>query len=132
MTKSTYCIPYFRDISNQEHDLLTFLLTKEAPERLRQIDSLKVIGKCGCGACPTVLFGLSFTDEPITSNHYILADYSGKNSNGGHTGVLLWANDAIITELEGYSLDGSEQITWPNPIDLKILEITRDGRDDSH
>ena len=101
--------------------MLTFLLEHEAPDRIAQIDSLKVIAKCGCGGCPTVLFGPSFDTAPVTHDHYILADYSGTTSVGGLVGVVLWANDQTLTELEGYSIDGIGPVIWPAPLALQPL-----------
>ena len=101
--------------------MLTFLLEREAPDRIAQIDSLKVIAKCGCGGCPTVLFGQSFDTTPVTQDRYILADYSGTTSVGGLVGVVLWANDQTLTELEGYSIDGIEPVIWPAPLALQPL-----------
>ena len=105
-------------MSQEERAVLAYLLQLEAPERLPQMESLKVIAKCGGGGCPTVLFGNSFDAAPVTRNHYILADYAGKNSSGGLIGVMVWANDSDITELEGYSIDGSEPVIWPVPLAL--------------
>lgn len=101
--------------------MLRFLLEREAPDRLSQIESLKVIAKCGCGDCPTVLFGSSFDADPATQDNYILADYSGKTAVGGLVGVMLWANDHTLTELEGYSIDGAEPVIWPAPLALRPL-----------
>ncbi|RZS30951.1 hypothetical protein EV687_3150 [Corticibacter populi] len=121
MERSPYFIPYQRDLSPDERAILLCLLKKAAPERLPQTESLKVIGKCGCGGCPTVLFGESFEATPVTKDHYVLADYAGKNSAGGLMGVLVWGNDSGITELECYSIDGSEPVTWPEPQALRPL-----------
>ncbi|WP_139227411.1 MULTISPECIES: hypothetical protein [unclassified Pseudoxanthomonas] len=121
MKDSSYCTPYQREISNEERLLLIFLLEREAPDRLGQIESLKVIAICGCGGCPTVLFGSSFDVDPATQGNYILADYSGKTAAGGLVGVMLWANDQALTELEGYSIDGVEPVVWPAPLSLRAL-----------
>ncbi len=101
--------------------MLKFLLEREAPDRLSQIEALKVIARCGCGDCPTVLFGSSLDADPATQDNYILADYSGKTAVGGLVGVMLWANDHALTELEGYSIDGVEPVVWPAPLALRPL-----------
>ena len=108
-------------MSQEERAVLAYLLQLEAPERLPQMESLKVIAKCGCGGCPTVLFGSSFDAAPVTKDHYILADYAGTNASGGLIGVMVWANDSGITELEAYSIDGSEPVTWPEPLVLRAM-----------
>ena len=119
MKDTSYCTPYHREISDEERLLLTFLLQREAPDRIGQIEPLKVIAKCGCGGCPTVLFGSSFDAAPVTRDHYILADYAGKSAAGGLVGVMLWANDQGLTELEGCSIDGVEPVIWPMPLALR-------------
>ena len=119
MKDTSFCTPYQREISDEERLLLTFLLQREAPDRIGQIEALKVIAKCGCGSCPTVLFGSSFDAAPVTNDHYILADYAGKSAAGGLVGVMLWANDHRLTELEGYSIDGVEPVIWPMPLALR-------------
>ena len=121
MEDSRYCVPHQRDLSQEERAILVHLLQLEAPDRLSQIESLKVIAKCGCGGCPTVLFGNSFDSAPVTKDHYILADYAGTNASGGLIGVMVWANDSDITELECYSIDGSEPVTWPVPLALRPM-----------
>ena len=121
MEDSRYCVPHQRDLSREERAILVHLLQLEAPDRLSQIESLKVIAKCGCGGCPTVLFGNSFDAAPVTKDHYILADYAGTNASGGLIGVMVWANDSDLTELEGYSIDGSEPATWPVPLALRPM-----------
>ena len=121
MEDSRYCVPHQRALSQEERAILVHLLQLEAPDRLSQIEPLKVIAKCGCGGCPTVLFGDSFDAAPVTKDHYILADYAGTNASGGLIGVMVWANDNGITELEGYSIDGSEPVTWPVPLALRPM-----------
>lgn len=91
--KDPYYIPFRRDLSNEERALLAFLLQQEAPQWLGQLATLKVIAKCGCGGCPTVLLGPSFESEPVVKDHYLLADYRGTTTAGGLVGVMLWAND---------------------------------------
>ena len=63
-----YCIPHRRALSEEEHLLLTFLLEREAPGRVAEVASLKVIARGGCGKCPTVLFGPTEDAEPLTAN----------------------------------------------------------------
>jgi hypothetical protein len=116
---SRYCTPLQRELSDEERLLLNFLLQREAPGRIAEVDSLKVIAKCGCGSCPTVLFGPAFDSAPVTEDHFILADYAGKSSTGSLVGVMLWANEHAITELEGYSIDGTEPVVWPAPLALR-------------
>lgn len=64
-----YCVPQRRELSAEERSLLHLLLAREAPDWLPQLESLKVVARCGCGKCPTVLFGASLDSEPTTQSH---------------------------------------------------------------
>ena len=123
MASGHYCTPLHRDVSATERDLLQRLLTRRAPARLADIEPLRVIAVCGCGCgtCPTVLFGSSPADEPVTRDHFILADYLGLPPKGHLVGVIVWANEQRITEMECYSIDGNEPIEWPVPDSLCAL-----------
>ena len=59
-------------------------------------------------AAPPFSLEILFDATPVIKDHYILADYAGEKSNGGLIGVIVWATDTDITELEGYSVDGTE------------------------
>ncbi len=108
-----YSIEHKRELSEIEIQILYFLLSKEKPEFLSKIDNLKVIYRCGCGNCPTILFGNSYEDE-ILSNQKIIADYFGYTENKNLIGVTLFGNETRITELEFYSIDGQvEFVTIP-------------------
>src|SRR6266704_4999217 len=63
-----YSIPHRRELSAEERSLLHFLLTNEAPDRLAELDDLKIVARCGCGECPTVVFGSSLNSEPVTQS----------------------------------------------------------------
>ena len=121
MASGDYCTPLRRDLSATERDLLQRLLTRRAPARFAEIEPLRVIAVCGCGACPTVLFGSTPADEPVTHDHFILADYLGLTPRGHLVGVIVWANEQRITEMECYSIDGKEPIEWPLPDSLCAL-----------
>ena len=108
-----YCIPDRRELTDTESALLYFLL--------KQVDSvsvgagdLKVVARCGCGECPTILFGKSIGDEPITSSDSnAVMNWSGRAANGALIGIGLFAKDGMPTELEAWSVDGGEVVTWP-------------------
>ena len=100
MASGHYCTPLRRDVSATEHELLHRLLTRRAPARLADIEPLQVIAVCSCGACPSVLFGSSPADEPVTNDRFILADYLGLTPKGHLVGVIVWANEQRITEID--------------------------------
>lgn len=104
-----YSIPHKRELNDEEKVLLHFLFTREKPEWLDLINKLKVIARCGCEKCPSVLFGTSFDDE-IKPNQPLLIDYVGTGINGESIGVAVFGNDILPTELEFWSIDGQENI----------------------
>ena len=56
-----YNIPDKRELTKSEIEFLTYLFRKEKLEWTNLIENLKVIARCGCGKCPTIIFGKTFT-----------------------------------------------------------------------
>jgi len=111
-----YCIPDKRDLTPTELALLDFLL-KQVDGVTVEASELKVVARCGCGECPTILFGKSMDDEPIkSSDSRAVMDWSGRAANGTVIDIVLFAKDGIPTELEACSMDCGDVETWP-PID---------------
>ncbi len=104
-----YSIPHKRELTKTEIGLLTHLFEKEKPEWKNLISYLKVIAKCGCGNCPTIMFGKTF-DSEIQKGDLII-DYTGKGKNGELIGISVFGTDQMPTELEFYSIDGESEIT---------------------
>jgi len=76
------------------------------------IPNLKVIARCGCGNCPTVMFGESFKSKPILSAPDLIK-YVGTAPNGTKVGISLMGTDSQLTELEAWSCCGGEFDSWP-------------------
>ena len=110
-----YSIPDKRELTNSEIELLIFLFGKEKPEWIKLIGNLKVIARCGCGTCPSIMFGKTLDSEIQKGSS--INDYLGKNKNGELVGVSLLGTHKIPTELEFYSLDGESDITELPKID---------------
>jgi len=104
-----YSIKHLRELNEKEKELLRFMFSKEKPEWLSLINNLKIIARCGCGKCPTVLFGFSFDDE-VKTNQSLLIDYMGMGENGELIGVCLFGNNEMPCELEFWSIDGQNAI----------------------
>ncbi len=104
-----YSIPDKRKLSKTETELLTYLFEKEKPEWKKLIKKLKVIARCGCGKCPTIMFGKTFNSE-VQENESLLIDYIGKGGNGELIGISLLGTNQMPTELEFYSIDGKSAI----------------------
>lgn len=107
-----YSISEPRPLREPERDLLSFLLSREAPGRKHEIDSLQVRARCGCGRCPTVMF--HDKPEKDRSEERILADYQGGNPESGLIGIILWERAGRLSELEAWSIDGSDVEDWPD------------------
>lgn len=104
-----YSIPDKRELTKSEIKFLTYLLEKEKPEWTNLIENLKVIARCGCEKCPTIIFGKTFDSEIKKGN--LIIDYAGKGKNGELIGISLFGTDQMPTELEFYSIDGESGIT---------------------
>ncbi|MCW3075012.1 MAG: hypothetical protein JWP69_2081 [Flaviaesturariibacter sp.] len=100
-----YSVLHKRELNDEEKAMLQFLFSVEKPEWLDLLTKIKVIARCGCGKCPTILLGTSFQDEPQI-NQTLLIDYIGVGANGEQIGVTVFGNNEIPTELEFWSIDG--------------------------
>ena len=117
-----YCIPHRRELSVREREMLAFLLSTNAPDRLGELEQLTVIARCGCGQCPGVLFGKDESDEPVTQGAKLIADMMTTPTRNGFIGVMLWATDARITELELCSFGEFDITELPPVSDLKPFD----------
>ena len=100
-----YCIPDKRDLTETELALLTYLL-KQVGGVTFDANDLKVVARCGCGECPTILFGKSKDDEPIaSSDSRAVMDWSGRAANSG---VLRTEIAGVTRQLLGSAQKWSE------------------------
>jgi|SRR5690554_1691965 len=104
-----------KEINIRELEFLTYLFGKEKSEWTNLIENLKVIARCGCGKCPTIMFGKTFDSEIQKGN--LIIDYAGKGKNGELVGISLFGTDRMPTELEFYSIDGESDIAEMPKID---------------
>lgn len=92
------------------------------PKREKEIESLYVYGRCGCGSCPTIMFKQEAKKEEKKS---ILADFQGGDDESGLAGITLWEKNGSIVELEAWSIDGTSVKSWPSPETIRPLEASR-------
>ncbi|RRO13461.1 hypothetical protein [Flavobacteriaceae bacterium 14752] len=104
-----YSIPDKRELTEPEIEFLTYLFREEKTEWIKLISSLKIIARCGCSKCPTIIFGKTF-DAQIQKGNLII-DYTGKGKNGELVGIMLFGTDQMPTALEFYSIDGASDVT---------------------
>ena len=115
-----YSIPDKRELTKSEFEFLTYLFRKEKSEWINLIENLKVIARCGCGKCPTIIFGKTIDSEIQEGN--LIIDYTGKGKNGELIGISVFRTNQMPTELEFYSIDGeSEIIEMPKIETLKSI-----------
>lgn len=109
MVNSEPAFPFFmsteeRSLTPVERDVIATIVSAEAPAFVNQIENLRVVGRCGCGNCPTIFF--QFHDA--NDREQKIASYVGKDATGGLVGVLLWEKHDRLSQLEFYSLDGHD------------------------
>jgi hypothetical protein len=109
-----YSIPHLRDITAEERALLSFALEREDPSRLPELDDLRVVARCGCGRCPTVLFRRGRASDPLTAGPARqIASYRGVNAEGVSVGVVLTERNGELAELEAWAPEGGDIGSWP-------------------
>jgi hypothetical protein len=117
-------IPVERNLSSGERTLLQWLLmhgSYDASKYMSQIDSLRVVSKCGCG-CPTVDFALQSGRKVGGSD--IVAEAGGKSPEGISVGVILHVREDELSELEVYSTEGLDvPFSLPTPDSLEAFPL---------
>lgn len=115
-----YAVPCFRPFTADETRLLTYVVSREHPARMRELEGLMVIGRCGCQECPTILLGRSPQLLP-SSPSYDLTHivYVGVNPQGVSVAVALLERRGQFSELEAWSFGGEAVRSWPRPEDLQ-------------
>ena len=104
-----------RDLSAEERETVLKLLEAAEPEFLEQVAKLQVVGRCGCGVCPTVFFephGPEVSEQDLST-------YAGKDKDGGIVGAILMQKHGRLSQLEYYSVDGHEPWHPPAAQDLE-------------
>ena len=106
-----FSIPHRRELTGEERRILSLLLA-DRPDYAARIDRLKVVARCGCGECPTVMFGESLDSDPVESGYALLAEFTARSESGLPVDLLLWEKDGRLVSLEavGYAEDIAR---WP-------------------
>lgn len=113
-----YHIEHKRELNEEEKEILLHMLSNTSYSD--QIDSLKIVARCGCGKCPTVLFGKTFEDEPVPNGRDVV-QYQGLNSDGEVVCITVMAAAGKLTELEASSFSGGNIYSWPP---IQSIEVT--------
>ena len=104
-----------RDLTVLERATVLKLLEEAAPAYQEQVARLQVVGRCGCGQCPTVFFQ---AHEP-GAQEQDLSTYSGMDKEGGIVAAVLLHKEGRLSQLEYYSVDGHDPWHPPKAKDLK-------------
>jgi hypothetical protein len=72
------------------------------------LDKLKVIARCGCGECPSIILGENYNSED--QNGRLIIDLQAEGLKGEKIGISVFGTDEMPTELEFYSIDGENEI----------------------
>lgn len=107
--------PFFVPVQEREMDAterrLMQQLLKAAPiAYLPQLDGLRVVGRCGCGECPTIFFQAD-QEGDVESD---LVTAQGRDSSGGLVAVVLLEKNGALSQLEFYSIDGHSPWSAPS------------------
>jgi hypothetical protein len=119
MASQVPSFPYFestapRALTAQEQAVLMRLVQGLPWQFAQQVDGLRVVGRCGCGACPTVFFLPHEQGEEETD----LVAMAGKDNSGGLVAAVLFEKSGLLSQLEFYSVDGHEPWEVPNAENL--------------
>ena len=121
MNSHTPSFPFFapterRPLSLEESSIVARLLSGAAPELLSQLEHLAVVGRCGCGECPTVFF----QPHQVGDREQDICQAIGPDETGGLVGAVLMEKAGLISQLEFYSVDGHSP--WQAPL-AESLEV---------
>jgi hypothetical protein len=115
-----YFIEHKRELTEEEQSILNYLLsTPELRSYSEQVKSIFVVARCGCGKCPTVLFGNEIEDAPITNGEDLI-QFQGTNLDGEIVGLTVMTSAGKLVELEASSFSGGDIKSWP-PIESLVL-----------
>lgn len=120
-----------RELTVAERSLLDFLLTKPSAGQealMRQAETVRTGGSsCACG-CPSFSLladrSLPAADVP----QRVASQAHGLDPGGNRVGVLLFADDGYLREVEIFGYTGSTFVGLPDPSDLCISEWSDSGR----
>lgn len=120
-----------RALTDDERSLLAFMLSDPIEERealLAQAATATTTGSsCDCG-CPsfTLQVDLSVARVDLCG---VVRNGEGVDAGSNAVGVILWADDGYLSEVEVHALGGSFD-GLPRPADLTLYPNVTDGDQD--
>ncbi len=110
-----------RPLTECERDLIEALLgavRSGVGRYIGQLDSVEVVGGCGCG-CPSINFAVNSEIPECGVSPLILAD--AESPEGVAVGVILWVRSGRLSGLEVHPWDGTVSFRLPHPESLHNL-----------
>jgi len=98
-----------RALRPEERGVVERLLREQEPGYKTQLQTLSVVGRCGCGNCPTVFFQVHAQGDRERD----LVSLVGRDSTGGLVGAVLLEKQGLLSQLEFYSVDGHNPWSIP-------------------
>lgn len=102
-------ISAYRSLTNEEKELLTWLLehgTEETKTFIPQLEILEARSSCICG-CPSIKFNVPLDAPYISKPQAMRLHFSGES--GDHqVGLILTAGNGVLSELEVFAYDYHE------------------------
>ena len=110
--------PYFlatesRSLTSDEYAIVERLVSGLSEGFKQQLPRLIVVGRCGCGECPTIFFQVHQKGDQEQE----LVSFQGVDSKRNVVGVALLGKTDVLSQLEFYALSG-EAVTIPDPQSL--------------
>ena len=93
-----------RPLAATERRVLERLLEGASEQRRSEAKHLMVVGRCGCGECPTIFFEAHEEGDRETD----VVSYAGRDAYGGLVGVVLLQKNGRLSQLEFFSIDGHD------------------------
>jgi hypothetical protein len=121
MSNSPTNFPFFipvetRKLTEIELKTVERMVSAQSVDFRNQVSKLRVVGRCGCGVCPTIFF----LEHQFGDSEYDVCMFSGNDRFGGLVGVALMEKQGKLSQLEYFSIDGSNPWEPPNPEQLQI------------
>ncbi|MFI5445581.1 hypothetical protein [Polaromonas sp. UC242_47] len=119
LTQSSYYLDVPERALTEQEFALVKRMAVDLPSAFRdQLKQLMVVGRCGCGNCPTIFF----RRHTHGAKEVDLVSMQGTDISNGLVGVVLMADGGMLTQLDFYSIDGHEPWLLPKLETLSLMQ----------
>lgn len=121
VSKSAAPFPFFmrvesRALTATERNTVERMASAVSEAYRNQVPQLRVVGRCGCGKCPTIFFQVHRPGDQESE----VCMFSGNDSYAGLVGVTLFEKQGQLSQLEYFSFDGHDPWQPPEPEYLQV------------